>query len=76
MRCTSRSDAPVYSDTERNLMDSYGYENLLPGNGTGLDPLPDAHWNDFSFDGNDVIDIRVPTYVSCVYIITGTLCCP
>ena len=56
---------PVYPDTERNLMDSHNYENLLPGNGTGRHPIATAVWNDYSFDGNDVTPERVfPTYVS------------
>ena len=45
-------------------MDSYNYENLLPGNGTGNPPIATAVWNDFSFDGNDVNNTLRPTYVS------------
>ena len=45
-------------------MDSYNYVNLLPGNGTGFALEDDAVWNDRSYDGNDVIDISNPTYVS------------
>ena len=45
-------------------MDSYSYVNLLPGNGTGQPPEDDAVWNDMSYDGNDVVDILNPTYVS------------
>ena len=44
---------PVYSDTERNLMDSYNYLNLLPGNGTEAPPISNAIWSDMSYDGND-----------------------
>ncbi|CAI8048169.1 Ephrin type-A receptor 5 [Geodia barretti] len=44
-------------------MDSYSYENLLPGNGTGNSPIATAVWNDFSFDGNDVTpETLSPTY--------------
>jgi hypothetical protein len=44
-------------------MDSYNYENLLPGNGTGNSPIATAVWNDFSFDGNDVTpETLSPTY--------------
>ena len=45
-------------------MDSYNYENLLPGNGTGNSPIATAVWNDFSFDGNDATSTTSPTYVS------------
>ena len=61
--CTM-ANPQVYPDTERNLMDSYNYENLLPGNGTGNSPIATAVWNDFSFDGNDAISTINPTYVS------------
>ena len=57
-------DPQVYPDTVRNLMDSYNYENLLPGNGTGNSPIATAVWNDFSFDGNDATSTTSPTYVS------------
>ena len=65
--CTlNHSSPPTYLDTERNLMDSYNYVNLLPGNGTGNDPVATAVWNDFSFDNNDITpEIAMPTYVSC-----------
>ena len=65
-RCTvNHSNPPQYPDTVRNLMDSYNYENLLPGNGTGNSPIATAVWNDFSFDGNDVTpETLSPTYVS------------
>ena len=62
---TEHSNPPVYSDTVRNLMDSYNYVNLLPGNGTGNSPIATAVWNDFSFDGNDITpETTSPTYVS------------
>ena len=64
-RCTTdHSNPPQYPDTVRNLMDSYNYENLLPGNGTGNPPIATAVWNDFSFDGNDENNTLSPTYVS------------
>ena len=64
-RCTTNhANPPQYPDTIRMLMDSYSYENLLPGNGTGSTPIADAVWNDFSFDGNDVNRTLRPTYVS------------
>ncbi|CAI8036642.1 Ephrin type-A receptor 5 [Geodia barretti] len=60
---TDHSNPPQYPDTVRNLMDSYSYENLLPGNGTGDVPITTAVWNDFSFDGNDVTPETLrPTY--------------
>ena len=65
-RCTvNHSNPPQYPDNVTNLMDSYNYENLLPGNGTGNSPIATAVWNDFSFDGNDVTpETLSPTYVS------------
>ena len=65
-RCTvNHSNPPQYPDNVRNLMDSYNYENLLPGNGTGNSPIATAVWNDFSYDGNDVTpETLSPTYVS------------
>ena len=70
VRCTEEhSSPPTYPDTERNLMDSFNYEQLLPGNGTGDDPIPNAVWNDFSFDDNDTApELFNPTYVSFVII--------
>ena len=44
-------------------MDSYSYEDLVPGNGTGS-IIATAVWNDYSFDGNDADGIVAPTYVS------------
>ena len=66
VRCTEEhSSPPTYPDTERNLMDSYNYEQLLPGNGTGDDPIPNAVWNDYSFDDNDITpEEDKATYVS------------
>ena len=69
----STSNPQVYPDTERNLMDSYNYENLLPGNGTGNPPIATAVWNDFSFDGNDANSTTTPTYVS-VQLCFGVSC--
>ena len=54
-------------------MDSYNYENLLPGNGTGNSPIATAVWNDFSFDGNDATSTTSPTYVS-VQLCFGVFC--
>ena len=63
-RCTvQHSSPPSYPDTERNLMDSYNYEDLVPGNGTES-IIATAVWNDYSFDGNDADGIVAPTYVS------------
>ena len=74
VRCTEEhSSPPTYPDTERNLMDSYNYEQLLSGNGTGDDPIPNAVWNDYSFDDNDITpEVTNPTYVS--FIIIGRYC--
>ena len=56
-RCTVDHTSPqVYPDTVRNLMDSYNYEQLLPGNGTGNPVIQGAVWNDRSYDGNDEIN--------------------
>ena len=50
-------------------MDSYNYEQLLPGNGTGEAPIPNAVWNDYSFDNNDITpEVTEPTYVSYSYM--------
>ena len=66
-RCTvGHIHAPSYPDTERNLMDSYNYENLVPGNGTGS-IITTAVWNDYSFDENDADGIVAPTYVSLLF---------
>ena len=68
--CTSNHPYNFYintlidSDTTRNLMDSYNYERLLPGNGTGNPVIQGAVWNDRSYDGNDEINRNSPTYVS------------
>ena len=71
-RCTvQHSSPPSYPDTERNLMDSYNYQNLLPGNGTGNPLLATAVWNDYSFDENDDIPaISSPTFVSYTHLIS------
>ena len=62
--CIEHEDAPTYPDTEWTLMDSYHYLQLLPGNGTGRDPVAGAVWNDRSVDGNDDDDNTIhPTYV-------------
>ena len=64
-RCTvDSSNPPVYPDTVKNLMDSYNYVSLLPGNGTGYPLNGGAVWNDQSVDGNDAIGTAYPTYVS------------
>ena len=64
LRCTEGEDAPVYPDNEKTLMDSYHYLQLLPGNGSGRNPVAGAVWNDRSVDGNDITDTTNPTYVS------------
>ena len=62
-RCINDPDAPT-PDNEKTLMDSYHYLQLLPGNGSGRDPIPGAVWNDRSVDGNDDDDNTInPTYV-------------
>ena len=63
-RCTTDNvNPPQYPDTFRMLMDSYNYENLLPGTGQPL--VENAVWNDFSYDGNDIIPETLrPTHVS------------
>ena len=64
-RCTVDHTSPqVYPDTVRNLMDSYNYEQLLPGNGTGNPVIQGAVWNDRSYDGNDETNRNSPTYVN------------
>ena len=67
-RCTGAEDAVTYPDTVRNLMDSYNYVQLLPGNGTGNPPIEGAVWTDRSVDGNDAIGTTNPTYVSLQFL--------
>ena len=62
--CTDTDLQQVYPGNVRTLMDSYSYDALLPGNGTGNDPREGAVWNDRSFDDNDVVNTDNPTYVS------------
>ena len=62
-RCNSSSFVHTYPDNVKVLMDSYNYEQLLPGNGTGNPPIASALWNDMSFDGNDIISTTRATYV-------------
>ena len=54
-RCLSTPYLHTYEDNAKILMDSYNYQRLLPGNGTGKSPIASALWNDRSFDD--------PTYV-------------
>ena len=61
--CTGAENAPTYPDTVKNLMDSYTYLQLLPGNGTGNTPIQNAVWNDRSVDGNDATTTVNPTFV-------------
>ena len=68
---TKHSNPQVYPDTVRNLMDSYNYVYLLPGNGTGNSPIATAVWNDFSFDDNDTTSTTTPTYVSVQLCLLG-----
>ena len=58
--CVSRN-TETFPDTVRNLMDSYNYDQLLRGNGTGKSG---AVWTDRSVDGNDVTGTGVDTHVS------------
>ena len=79
VRCTEGEDAPTYPGNEKTLMDSYHYLQLLPGNGSGDDPIEGAVWNDRSVDGNDMISTINPTYVSTsegllLCIITNVFC--
>ena len=53
-----------YPNTVRNLMDSYNYEQLLRGSGTGNPPVEGAVWTDRSVDGNNVDSTVTATYVS------------
>ena len=62
--CTCAENAPTYPNTVKNLMDSYNYLQLLPGNGTGNTPIQNAVWNDRSVDGNDATTTVNPTFVS------------
>ena len=62
--CTGAENAPTYPNTVKNLMDSYNYLQLLPGNGTGNTPIQNAVWNDRSVDGNDATTTVNPTFVS------------
>ena len=63
-RCTVDHTSPqVYPDNVKTLMDSFNYDKLLPGNGTGDRLIGNAVWNDRSYDGNDVTSRSHPTYV-------------
>ena len=62
-RCVS-SNTDTFPDTVRNLMDSYNYEQLLRGSGTGNLPNEGAVWTDRSVDGNDIYSTDTSTYVS------------
>ena len=67
-QCTQSEGAPTFPDNVKVLMDSYSYQQLLPGSGTGSPPATGAVWSDLSVDGNDVDRIINPTYVSIKYI--------
>ena len=62
--CINDRDVLNHPDNEKTLMDSYHYRTLLPGNGSGHDPVAGAVWNDRSVDGNDINNTNNPTYVS------------
>lgn len=63
-RCVNTDLRTEYPDNVKTLMDSYSYEVLLPGSGSGAPPREGAVWSDRSFDGNDVDTTFNPTYVS------------
>ena len=67
-RCLSTPYVHTYEDDVKILMDSYNYQRLLPGNGTGNPPIASALWNDRSFDGNDITSTTAATYVR-VYLL-------
>ena len=45
-------------------MDNWNYQQLLPGSGSGSNPIAGAVWSDVSCDSNDVTAIINPSYVS------------
>ena len=45
-------------------MDNWNYQQLLPGSGSGSNPIAGAVWSDVSCDSNDVTSIINPSYVS------------
>ena len=53
-----------YPNNVKTLMDSYNYEQLLRGSGTGNPPVEGAVWTDRSVDGNDITGTVISTYVS------------
>ena len=54
-----------YPNNVKTLMDSYNYDQLLRGSGTG-NTVEGAVWTDRSVDGNDIINTTVATYVSLI----------
>ena len=52
----------TYADKEKVLMDSWNYEQLLPGSSN--DGTGNAVWSEASCDGNDQINATFPTNVS------------
>ena len=62
--CRNREGAPTYNSSVKTLMDSHNYQQLLPGNGTGGNPIQNAVWNDRSVDENDATATEKATFVS------------
>ena len=63
-RCNETFYVHYYPDNVKVLMDNWNYQQLLPGSGSGSNPIASAVWSDLSCDDNDRIDILSPTYVS------------
>ena len=63
-RCNETFYVHTYPDNVKILMDNWNYEQLLPGSGSGSNPIAGAVWSDVSCDSNDVTAIINPSYVS------------
>ena len=63
-RCNETFYVHHYPDNVKILMDNWNYEQLLPGSGSGSNPIAGAVWSDISCDSNDVTAIINPSYVS------------
>ena len=63
-RCNETFYVHTYPDSVKILMDNWNYEQLLPGSGSGSNPIAGAVWRDVSCDSNDVTSIINPSYVS------------
>ena len=63
-RCNETLYVHSYPENVKVLMDNWNYQQLLPGSGSGSNPIAGAVWSDVSCDSNDVTAIINPSYVS------------